>query len=165
MTRIAWLSFAFCSLASAAFIVATAAGMPPNVASHFGPGNAANGWMPRGGYVVFMLAFALGLPALIAGMIAWLPLARPAAINLPHREYWLANERRQQTIATLSASGAWFGCLLTLFIAATHYVVLEANRVTPPVLPAGLFFTLMSIFVAVLALWIVLLYLRFRTPR
>ena len=98
-------------------------------------------------------------------MIAFLPRVRPEAINIPHREYWLAPARRQQTIDALSASGAWFGALLTLFIAGVHYVVMEANRVTPPELPRGMFFALLTTFVVVLAFWIVSFYLRFRNPR
>jgi hypothetical protein len=65
----------------------------------------------------------------------------------------------------LSAQGAWFGCLLTLFIAGVHYIVLEANRVTPPELPLGMFFTWITIFVAMLAIWIISLYSRFRNTR
>ena len=165
MTRIAWLCYAFSAVVAAGFIVATTSGMPPDVASHFGASHAANGFMTRGAYLIFMLAFGLGLPALVAAIIAFLPRVRPEAINIPHREYWLAPARRQQTVDALSASGAWFGALLTLFIAGVHYVVVEANRVTPPELPAGMFYALITIFVAVLAFWIVSLYLRFRNPR
>ncbi len=165
MTRIAWLCYAFCTVVAGGFIIATTSGMPPDVASHFGASHAANGFMSRGAYLGFMLALGLGLPALIAGMIAFLPRVRPEAINIPHREYWLAPARRQQTIDALSASGAWFGALLTLFIAGVHYVVMEANRVTPPELPRGMFFALLTTFVVVLAFWIVSFYLRFRNPR
>jgi uncharacterized membrane protein len=165
MTRIAWLCYVFCAVVAGGFIVATTAGMPSDVASHFGLRNAANGFMTRSAYLIFMLAFGLGLPAFVAGMIAFLPRVRPDAINIPNRAYWLDPARRQETIDTLSASGAWFGALLTLFIAGVHYVVVEANRVSPPELPAGMFFALITIFVAVLALWIVSLYLRFRNPR
>jgi hypothetical protein len=165
MTRIAWLCYAFCAIVAAGFIVTTAAGMPSDVASHFGLRHAANTFMSKGAYLTFILAFALGLPAFVAGMIAFLPRVRPESINIPHREYWLAPARRQETIDTLSASGAWFGCFLTLFVAGMHYVVVEANRATPPQLPAGLFFALITVFVAVLAFWIVSLYTRFRIPR
>ena len=162
MTRIAWLCYAFSAVVAAGFIVATTAGMPPEVASHFGLRHAANAWMPRDVYLAFMLAFGVGLPAIVAGVIAFLPRIRPDAINIPNREYWLDPARRQDTIETLSAHGAWFGCFLTLFLAGVHYVVLEANRITPPRLPVELFFALIAIFVVTLALWIVSLYSRFR---
>jgi hypothetical protein len=165
MTRIAWLCYAFCAIAVTGFIVATTSTMPAEVASHFGLRNAANAFMPKGVYLAFMLAFALALPAFVVGMIAFLPRVRPEAINIPNRAYWLDPARRPDTIDALSARGAWFGCLLTLFIAGVHYIVLEANRVTPPELPLGMFFTWIAIFVAVLAIWIVSLYSRFRSTR
>jgi len=165
MNGIAWLCYAFCAIVASGFIVATTAGMPPEVASHFGLRNAANAFMPRSAYLVFMLVFAIGLPALVAGTIAYLPRVRPDAINIPNRAYWLDPKRRQETIDVLSARGAWFGCLLTLFIAGVHYIVLEANRVTPPQLPLEMFFTWIAIFVAVLAIWIVSLYSRFRSSQ
>ena len=66
MTRIAWLCYAFCAVVAGGFIVATTSDMPPDVASHFGLRNAANAFMPRGAYLIFMLAFGLGLPAFVA---------------------------------------------------------------------------------------------------
>ena len=42
----------------------------------------------------------------------------------------------------------------------------ETGRyVTPPELPRGMFFALLTTFVVVLAFWIVSFYLRFRNPR
>lgn len=165
MTRIAWLCYAFSAIVATGFIAATTAGMPPEVASHFGLRHAANAWMPRGVYLAFMLGFGLGIPAIVAAAIAFLPRVRPDMVNIPNREYWLGPARRQETIDALSARGAWFGCFVTAFIAGVHYVVLEANRVTPARLPVELFVTLIAIFVAVLAIWIVSFYSRFRAPR
>ena len=164
MTRLSWLCYVFCAVVAAGFIFATTASMPPQVASHFGV-RGANAFMPKGAYLAFMLAFAVGLPALVAGTISFLPRVKPDAINIPNRAYWLDPARRQETIDALSARGAWFGCLLTLFIAGVHYIVVEANRVTPPELPLEMFFTWIAIFIAVLVVWIISLYSRFRSAR
>jgi len=162
MTRLAWLCFAVCAAVAAAYIAATTGQLPAQVAAHFGANNAPNGWMSRDGYLRFMLAFGVAVPVLTAGGIALLPRMWPNAINIPHREYWLDPARRQQTIDTLGAYGASFGCLLTLFLAGVHYVVLEANRATPAALPAGLFFALLGAFGLALVLWIASLARRFR---
>ena len=58
MQRIACLLFALLLIVVGAFIVATTGQLPDRVASHFGAGNLANGWMTRGGYLAFMLALA-----------------------------------------------------------------------------------------------------------
>ena len=154
MSRLAWPCFAVCVAVAAAYLVATTGQLPAQVASHFGAGNAPNGWMTRDGYLRFMLAFGIGLPAVVAGAIAFLPRLWPNAINIPNREYWLTPARRKETIDALSAHGAWFGCLLSLFLAGIHHVVVEANRATPAALPAGLFFTLLAAFGLALVVWI-----------
>ena len=64
------------SVVASSYIVATTGALPDNVASHFGPGNAANGFMTRDGYLVFMLFFALVLPLFLAAMIGLLPRMR-----------------------------------------------------------------------------------------
>jgi uncharacterized membrane protein len=162
MHRLAWLVFMLCLSIAAIFIVATTGELPDHVASHFGPGNTANGFMTRGGYLVFMLAFALVLPIFVAAMVGLLPRVRTNSINIPHRAHWLEPKRREATLNALSAHGAWLGSLIALFIVAIHYVVLVANRISPPRLPADLFRILLIAFLVGIALWIGTLFLRFR---
>ena len=162
MHRLAWLSFVFCIALAASYIVATADSLPARVASHFGAGNDANAFMTRDGYVAFMLAFAVVLPGFVAAMIGLLPRKCVKSINLPHRQYWLDPARREATLNALSAHGAWYGCLMAIFVAGIHHVVLVANRSTPPQLPDDLFWILVVGFVAGTALWAAALWLRFR---
>ena len=162
MQRLAWLVFALCLAAATTYIVITTGALPDKVASHFGPGNAPNAFMTRGGYLMFMLAFAVVLPIFIAAMIGLLPRARPDSINVPHKSYWLDPKRREETLNALAAHGAWLGSMIALFIAALHYVLLVANASSPPHLPADLFLMLLGGFVAGVLLWAGALYLRFR---
>ena len=162
MHRVAWLFFVLCLSAAATYIVTTTSALPERVASHFGPGNAANAFMTRDGYLMFMLAFAVVLPAFAAAMIGLLPRMRTNSINIPHKAWWLDPKRRDETLNALSAHGAWLGSLIALFIAALHYVLIVANRSTPPQLPADLFVMLLVGFVAAIVLWAGALWLRFR---
>jgi hypothetical protein len=162
MQRLAWLFFVLCLAVAAAYIVATTGALPEQVASHFGRGNAANAYMTRGGYLAFMLVFAVALPAFLAAMIGLLPRRWPNAINLPHKDYWLDPKRRDATLNALSGFGASLGSLTVLFTAAIHYVLIVANRSSPPQLPADLFFALLAVLVAAITLWAAALWLRFR---
>jgi hypothetical protein len=165
MRRFAMPMFAVLVVVSAAFILATVDGLPGVVASHFGPGSGPNGWMVRSDYLIWMLILALVAPCLIVLLIAGLPRIAPRLLNLPHRAYWLAEERRADTLATLLAFACWQGSLLTLFAAGLHLVLLEANRVTPPRLSVGSLSTLLVLFVAAILAWTAALYARFRTMR
>lgn len=151
--------------AGAAFIVATSGNLPERVASHFARGGQANGWMPREAYVAFILGAAVLIPFVLVALLAWLPHAFPRAVNLPNRAYWLAEERRDATLASLSAFAWTFGALLVLLIAGLHWAVVEANASRPPVLAESAVDALLAGFGLSIGVWILAWYLRFRRPR
>jgi uncharacterized membrane protein len=147
---------------SAAFIVVTAGQLPSLVASHFNSGSGVNGWLTRSQYLFWMLALAILLPLVIVGFVTLLPRASPRLINLPHRAYWLAEPRREQTLATLLTFGCVQACVLTVFAAALHYVILQANTSAPPQLPGALFVAILVSLLAAMVTWTIALYTRFR---
>ena len=148
----------------AAFIIATAGDLPTHVASHFGRTDQPNAWTPRDTYVAIMVGAATLLPLFLVILITWLPRIFPGAVNLPNRDYWLAPERRERSLATLADFGWAFGCLLTLFIVGVHWVVIVANTSVPAQLPDRPFQGLIAGFVAAMCVWTVALWLRFRHP-
>src|SRR5664279_3490148 len=95
------------------FVWLTSGELPPVVASHFGPGGTANGFMGKGMYIAVMLAVVVAVPALV-GMSGQLVRVLPVQlVNLPNKQYWLAPERRAATIESLSSVSAVFSlCLL-----------------------------------------------------
>lgn len=140
-------------LASALFIWHSSGALPERVASHFdGPGNA-NGFMPRDSYRWFMLAFGVGVPAVLTWIIAAV-YGSGARINIPHREWWLAPERREETVAWLVQHTHWFGCGLVVFLAYVHWLVVQANQLQPPHLAAPRIITALVAFGLGLALWV-----------
>jgi uncharacterized membrane protein len=161
MRRLALFLLVALIAVSAAFIAVTAGQLPGLVASHFGSGSGANGWLTRSQYLLRMLALAILLPLALVGFIALLSRA-PRLINLPHRAYWLSEGRREQTLATLLAFACAQGALLTVFAAALHYVILQANTTAPPQLPGALFAAVLLGLLAAMVAWTIALYVRFR---
>jgi hypothetical protein len=147
---------------SAAFIAVTAGQLPALVASHFDSRSAVDGWLTRGNYLLLMLALAILLPLVIVGFIALVGRIAPRLINLPHRSYWLSEDRREQTLATLLMFACVQGALLTVFAAALHYVILQANASTPPELPGAAFVAVLLALLAAMVAWTIALYVRFR---
>jgi hypothetical protein len=165
MQRLALVLFVTLMIASSAFIVGTVGQLPPRVASHFSGAGQANAWMTRDGYLLFTLGFATLLPLFMVASIAGLPHLTSRGVKLPNRDYWLAPPRRSETLVTLGAFGGWLGSLLTVFIAALHYTILEANTSIPPQLPTPLLWSVLGGFIAAILSWQALFYLRFRkTP-
>ena len=119
--------------------------------------------MPRGLYIRFTLAFVVGLPALLVA-VSRFALGRPGArINLPNRDYWLAPERRDQTIAYLRTLLARFSAALVVFLCYVHWLVVRANEVQPAHLSNSAMFAGLGAFVVFALIWTRLLLRRFRS--
>lgn len=159
------LIFAVLLAGGAGFVLTTSASLPAQVASHFDGNGYANGWMTREGYRWFMLLFVCGLPLLIVWVIGALPRRFPHLTNLPHRAHWLAHGERERTLAYLSRHALVLGCILVVFGLSIHWLVVMANRQVPPRLEHAPFFAMLAAFLIALAIWGVMLYLRFRRPR
>jgi hypothetical protein len=144
------------------FVVTTTRQLGDTVATHFAGAFLANGWMQRGEYLAFSLAFSTVLPVIIAGIVGWLPRVFPGSVSLPHKDYWLAPERSAATFATIAVRAVLLGALLSVFMAGVHWLILQANAVVPPRLPADLFWMLLIAFLAAFAFWIWAFWLRFR---
>src|SRR5207248_10704464 len=121
-------------IGTAIFILATSQALPERVASHFVRGGQANGWMPRDAYVAFSLAAGVLVPFILVAMVAWLPRVFPRAVNLPNRTYWFEPERRDATLASLSAFAWGFAAVITLLVGGLHWLVVQANTSSPPIL-------------------------------
>jgi hypothetical protein len=147
---------------AAAFVWLTALSLPDVVASHFGPSGDANGTMPRGAYIRFMLTFMVGLPAVLVG-VTHVAMGRPGArINLPNRDYWLAPERRDQTVSYLRTQMVRFSSVLIVFLCYAHWLVVRANRVQPPHLSNPAMISGLVAFVVYAIVWTRFLVRRFR---
>lgn len=131
-------------------VLLTSDQLPARPATHFGADGQANGWMTRDGHVRFMLGIGLGVPLSILLVIAIVSRLRGAGLNIPNRQYWLAPERRVQTLAFVQRQMVWFACLLVLFFVMIHHLILRANAHDPAMLtPSGLWIPIGLFLVAI----------------
>lgn len=147
--------------AAVAYIIVTSGALPATVATHFDGSGRPNGWMTRAGYRVFMLAFTIGVPLFVAGAVSWLPSRFPRATNIPNREHWLAPERRGAALAYLARHGCLLGCLMVLFSAGIHALILDAHKSTPPHLAADRLLWMLAAFLVGITVWAFALFRRF----
>jgi hypothetical protein len=128
LLALVWLGFA-------AFVFCSVGWLPERVATHFGVDGQPNGWETRGGYVQFILAFGAGAPAFVLATFALIRRGGGWGLNIPHKEFWLAPERRWETFAFVQRKGMWLAALLIALFADVHYFVLAANAQSPVRLP------------------------------
>ena len=155
----------FVLVAVGGFVFFTSQGLPDVVASHFGRGGAANGAMGKGAYTVFMLVMSIGVPLLVAGSTVLVKRLPPQLVNLPNKRYWLAPERRAESLEALGSLSAGFAAGLAVFLAFVHWLVVRANAARPPKLDEGWFIFGLAAFALATLLWLVALYRRFGRVR
>lgn len=101
--------------------------MPERMASHFAGDGRPNGWQPREAFFLTMLLGSAS-SALVAFFAPWRIASQPnARINLPNRDYWLASERRAQTMNYISAFMGWFGCAVLFVLISGTFLAFQAN--------------------------------------
>jgi hypothetical protein len=159
-----WIVFGALLLFALVFMLSTAAGLPPVVASHFDAAGYPNALMPRAGYLRFVLGLGLGMPVAIVAVLTAV-YSRASNLKVPHRDYWLAPERIAGTRAFLVAHGVWFGSLMVLLICFMHWLELKANRLALPHLSNEAFGLGMVVFLIGMALWIGTLMVAFRRTK
>lgn len=113
-------------------------------------------------YRAVLLALVVGVPLLVA----FVPVAMTGRglrrLNIPNREYWLVPERRESTIAFIRGHGRWFAAAVALFLSYVHWLVVRANELRPPTLSTSGIIAGLVVFFLVLAVWLFVLYARFR---
>ncbi len=144
------------------FIAGSVSLLPERVATHFGGRGEADGWMSRSTDLVFFGGLGVGLPLFFMVLSLLTGLMPARFVNLPHREYWLAPERRAQTLAYISRQMIWMSCLMVLFLSGIHYLTILANRATPPHLPMDLLLALTGGFLFGVGAWSIVFIRRFR---
>ena len=115
-SRLPKFLFVLFSVVAFAYFFQAYGQLSARVASHFDIHGAANGWQSKQEFYGFLVGTVM-LVALIGFGIPRLFNTIPIQlINLPNREYWLAPERRADSINYLSVQFAWLACALLLLI-------------------------------------------------
>jgi len=90
--------------------------LPDQVAIHFGPSGRPDAMASSSYLLMFEIIIISITAAIFLGshlMIGVLPVDM---INLPNKDYWLAPERRAETVMAIQTYLAWFGSITVLFM-------------------------------------------------
>lgn len=106
--------------------------LPDQLASHFSATGAADGWSSKASFFGIQAVIAtilFGIFALLPVLLRRLPRS---LINLPHKDYWLAEERVDQTMMRISNSMLKMGIASFLFLIMVNREVFYANKAVEP---------------------------------
>jgi Protein of unknown function (DUF1648) len=147
----------------AAELLAARNDLPSRVASHFQADGRADGWMGRDAFIAVAIGVLAFLGALFLGLAYGIPRLPTTLLNIPHREYWLASERRAATLDAVTKMMLAMGVVTTALLYGVFKLTILANREAEPRLD-GTEWSLLAafgvLFVAILGatIW------RFRKP-
>ena len=149
-------------LCGISFHIASLFLLPDRVAMHFGMDGTPNGWgrpMTHVAILVGLQTFLLLLVVVMPGIVRRTPRK---FVNIPNRDYWLADERLDETVSRLQQHFDLLGIILQGFIIAIGVCVTSANLSEPIRLSNHAFLPTLAIFLLSISAWIVRLSLAFR---
>ena len=138
--------------------------LPDRVASHFDARGVPNDWSSKGAFFAIMGCVIALIALIFVGFGLWLPKMPVSMMNLPHKRYWFAPERREETLSVLSGYMYWFGAATLAFMAGIFQQTFEANL--NPGRPLDQPWLYLGPYLAVTVVWTVFLLRRFsRIPK
>jgi uncharacterized membrane protein len=143
---------------------AWAARLPERVATHFGVDGLPNGWMSRDDATTTYLAVVIGLNVLFFLIAISLGALPSSMVNIPNRDYWLAPERRDETVRRMAVRLAVFGVALSAFLIFVFQMSFQAAAEAHPSLPMSTLLPAMGVFFVFVVAWVGALVVGFRKP-
>ena len=127
--------------------------LPERIASHFRFDGTPNGWQPKDTFFLIML-LVVGLTFLFTFLVPRFIAARPdKRINLPHKSYWLAPARREETVRFIAAQMAWSGCAILFVILFGSFLAIRANLSPDGRFDNGSMIQVLAVFLFLMVLW------------
>ncbi len=136
--------------------------LPQKIATHFDFAGRPDGYMTLQNHQSFMTLSTIGFPLFMVFMIGVIPSWFPSLVNISHRDYWFAPERKSQTLDYLFRMACILGVLMVFFFVGLNVIIVLANNSTPILMPKLPLFIVMGLFLSCIILWVVMLFLRFR---
>jgi uncharacterized membrane protein len=137
--------------------------LPARMASHFAASGRPDGWMSRSGFWTFTALVEGGVILVLLLIPIALRRVPDSLINLPNRDHWLAEGRRDQAITRLAVWMSWFAVAMSGLLVAVNELVIRANLARAPLAERWFWVALVS-FLGFVAAWVVGLYRAFRLP-
>ncbi|MBI2333544.1 MAG: DUF1648 domain-containing protein [Chloroflexi bacterium] len=135
---------------------------PEQMAAHFNAQGLPDRFVSKAEFFWFQIQtlFIVVLVSLsVQGLFLFMP---PGMINMPNREYWLAPERKEETLGRLSDFGSMLFAVILLVILMAFEISTYANLQSPILFNAGLMGMVMVSALVVIILMLIQLVLSFR---
>ena len=164
MNLISKAAVAFLFLGTIVFYALWYPHLPEMIPSRYGPGGEISQRMARNNFVALMGGISLGMLVMFSFLLPLLLRVLPISlINVPHREYYLSEPRREETLAFVSETTRWIAIAIVLFLLCLSHLSFEVATGTRKSI-SPYFGIAMALYLLANAVLVARLYFRFRKP-
>ena len=139
--------------------------LPDTVATHFNSAGQPNEWSSRASFLIFNLVFVVGMAVVFLVLPPLLSKIPNEWINMPNKDYWLAPERREQSLAAMQSWMEWLGAATIALLLSITQMTIEANLSEPVALAPGVWLLSAAYGVGLIVWTAAFLRWTFRKPR
>jgi len=134
--------------------------LPEKTAIHFNVYGIADSWSGKQYFALFNVLLFLFMTGIIPLSDFLTRRAPDSRFNLPNKAWWLAPERREETLTVIAVELYRFGSAFLLFLLATVQLVIRANLDGSGRLSYW-FYPLLGLFFVFTVVWVIRFYRRF----
>jgi uncharacterized membrane protein len=134
------------------------------MAVHFNAFGMADGWGTKDHFFLTMETVFVLLVVLFGALPLLLQRMPVSLINMPNKDYWLAPERKDQTMDWLIDQLLFVGAMALLLMDGFLYLCFHANFSENPIMQPEWLWGMIIIFFSVNIVWILYLIRCFRRP-
>lgn len=120
--------------------------------------------MSRANFAMFHVGFVVFMSGIFAGMGYLLTRVPVKYLNIPNKDYWLAPERRRETLEGLRQDLCVMGLIVGAFVMLIDYFVMDAAQRNARGMSPETLSILVSCMAAVTGLLVARLLIKFRRP-
>ncbi len=162
-----WILLAAALLGTVIQIAVYGPQLPAAIGSHFNDQGVRDGSMSRIMFLILFGGLQFGLAGMMLGMGKLMRVLPISMINIPHREYWLHEDRCDETLAYMQHIMVWIAAVTAIFMVLTFQLTIDANLAGPePRLNMPVFWAVLAGFLLAVGAICVIILIRFgRTPK
>ena len=127
MKRVGYGLLGLVAILTVAQLIVYPAHLPERVASHFGPNGQADGWTTRSGLLTMLVVTQVLTAAFLLAAAKYARFLSPSMVNVPNKEYWLHESRREETFDYMEALMTLITAATALFLTFVFHCVFLAN--------------------------------------
>ncbi|HYD17855.1 MAG TPA: hypothetical protein VEF76_05210 [Patescibacteria group bacterium] len=138
--------------------------LPETIPTRFNTDGVTVASLTKQQFALFHIGFVVFMSGIFAAMARFIRGLPPKYINIPNKNYWLAKERRAETMHSLYVDICWMGLIVGAFVVVLdHNLMNAALRNARGIAPETLQ-TLITWLAGGVGLFMARLLLKFRKP-